>query len=242
MYWIPTFNKITYVHDQLQWIDKFIKFLNVSYHSNLWIDIGANKGDISRILHGNCANNDLVWLFEPGPDSYNLLCQQFADNHKIKVYNTALSNYNGTNTFFINKEDSRSGFNFLEKSFFNFDSDEYTKIPCNVQTLDSLQIPEHYQIPFIKIDAEGHDFNILQGASSILKKYRPCVLFEFSGMMGANTFGFTPRQMHDFFKSHNYTIRSMIGGHDEKYIYTHYKINTPEFIDLLAVPIEREID
>lgn len=242
MHWVPNFNPSTYNKDQIQWIERFIKFIDVACNSNIWIDIGANKGDISTVMVENAKATDKIWLFEPAPATYDLLCERFKECSNVEIWNTALSNYNGTNDFYIEEQDTTSGFNFLEKSFFGLDTNKYVKTTCKVRQLDSIVIPESYQIPFIKIDAEGHDFNILKGASAILSKYRPYVLFEFSGMLGSNTFDFSPRDMYDFFKMHNYTVKSMIGGHDEKYIYKHYKINTPELSDLLAVPIEKPID
>ena len=242
MYWIPDYNTDTYLNDQKEWISKFLKYLNTSTGLKIWIDIGANKGTISEIIKQNSNDCDKIWLFEPAPDSYKLLCNKFKNDSNVKVWNLALSNYNGTNNFFINKKNPMSGFNFLEKSMFSFNLEDYDTVCSQVSALDNLKIPVGYQIPFIKIDAEGQDFHILQGASSILNIYRPYVLFEFSGLLGSDTFNFKPMDMYHFFKKHRYTLRSMIGGYDEKYIYTHYKINNPGLFDLLAVPDESPLD
>jgi len=242
MYWIPSYNKDTYQDEQKDWILKFIKYLNTSTQPNIWIDVGANKGEISKIIRQNTDQNDQIWLFEPSPDSYEFLCQTFKPFKNVKVWNCCLSNYTGTNDFFINKIDSMSGFNFLEKSIFSFNLDEYFTITSEVRTLDSFAVPTSYHIPLIKIDSEGQDFFILQGSSRILNDYRPYILFEFSGMLGSDTFNFTPTDMYSFFKKHRYTLKSIVGGYDERYIYSHYKVSNLGMFDLLAIPEEKPLD
>ena len=120
MHWVPNFNPSTYNKDQIQWIERFIKFIDVACNSNIWIDIGANKGDISTVMVENAKATDKIWLFEPAPATYDLLCERFKECSNVEIWNTALSNYNGTNDFYIEEQDTTSGFNFLEKSFFFF--------------------------------------------------------------------------------------------------------------------------
>ncbi len=64
--------------------------------------------------------------------------------------------------------------------------DKSTTVSCI--TLDSL-VDEHglERVDWIKIDAEGHELSVLQGATSLLQRFRPRVLYEnVAAAQGAN--------------------------------------------------------
>lgn len=243
MYWIPKFDTDTYADDQKEWLCRFLNYLPTkSKNPKLWLDIGAHKGDITEILERYSGQDDKIWAFDPAPKTFNHLCQRFADHPKIKIWNLAISDYVGNGEFYIKKSQSMSGSNFLEKSFAGLDINDYDKINCMVSTIDNLDIPEQHEIPFIKIDAEGHDLKILLNSVLTLTNHRPYILFEFSGMLGSNIFSINPKDLYFFLKNQNYHLRSIVGGNDDKFIYSHYKIETPELHDLLAVPNEKSLN
>jgi len=55
-------------------------------------------------------------------------------------------------------------------------------------------IPLDIKIDFIKIDVEGAELGVLKGATRLLKKYLPIVIFEF-GLGASDFYGTKPADM-----------------------------------------------
>jgi len=73
--------------------------------------------------------------------------------------------------------------------------------------LDDL-IPEKTPITLIKIDVEGAEYQVLLGATRILKESKPLVIFEF-GLGASDRYGTSPQMILDFFNRFDYGIYSL---------------------------------
>jgi hypothetical protein len=85
-----------------------------------------------------------------------------------------------------------------------------SKIKVFGQTLDTYceknEIP---QIDLLKIDVEGAEYQVMNGAQKLFSEKRiRCCIFEF----GQTTFdmGNHPKQIEEFLKRHNYQLRNII--------------------------------
>jgi Methyltransferase FkbM domain len=65
-----------------------------------------------------------------------------------------------------------------------------------MRPLDDL-VPEKKPIGFMKVDVEGAELYVFQGARRILSESRPIVLFECASS-GISSFGITPAQIFGF--------------------------------------------
>ena len=63
-------------------------------------------------------------------------------------------------------------------------------------------------VEFIKIDVEGAEFEVLQGAWKVLQANKPLVLFE-CGLGGADVYGTTPDDIFDLFASCDLSISTI---------------------------------
>ena len=138
-----------------------------------FIDIGAHVGTWT-IPFAKKVN--MVHSFECSPRTYNFLCSNMALNnldYKVKTYNTALGNEPGTTSYFIRNKDG--GGNGCMK--FDYDPKKQSQeIVVPVTTLDSFNLTN---IGFIKIDVEGFELKVLQGAVNTLKNNNyPKIIFE----------------------------------------------------------------
>jgi FkbM family methyltransferase len=138
------------------------------------IDIGAHMGHYTMNM-GHKANR--VYAFECSPKSFNYLCANIAlqDLHyKVDKFNIALSNKEGTAKYFI-RDPLDGGANGIEK--FNMDEAKNTLcVEVPTRTLDSYKLRN---IGFIKIDVEGHEKEVLEGAIETLKENNyPPFIFE----------------------------------------------------------------
>jgi FkbM family methyltransferase len=138
------------------------------------IDIGAHVGWYTVNFANKCNH---VYSFECSPKSFNYLCANIALNnidYKVTKYNCALSNNEGLTKYYI-RDPKDGGGNGISK----FEYDIINKTPSidvPKKTLDSF---EFKNINFIKIDVEGHEKEVLEGAvQTIINNDYPKILFE----------------------------------------------------------------
>lgn len=138
------------------------------------IDIGAHKGEyISSIIKNFHISK--AYCFEPNPKVFKILNNEISFNKKIKLLNYGASNKSGNILFNENIESSSSSINelnqnsnYYKKKFFflNFLGLDYVtkKIEIKVVTLNDFIIENNIiKIDLLKIDTEGHEFQILSG-------------------------------------------------------------------------------
>ncbi|MCW3092510.1 MAG: methyltransferase FkbM family [Ferruginibacter sp.] len=155
------------------------------------IDIGANLGHILMEIVA-AAPQGKHFAFEPIPDLYKSLKRRFAKN--TTVYNFALSSKKGSATFnYYPGRPAVSGFRERNSQI----GQEPVLLSVQMEKLDDL-IPESLKIDLLKIDVEGAEYEVLQGAKNILKKDKPIVLFEF-GLGAADVYGTTPGEIFELF-------------------------------------------
>ena len=150
----------------------------------IFIDIGANLG-FYTIFFASRPNIEKVYAFEPDP--YNFLqlnANIFLNNlhDKIVPQNVALSSQNGEAILYLSRK--RQGYENFKlntgTSSMIFDkqrhSDQAT-IAIQTRRLDDLIGIENHSAA-IKIDVEGHEYEVLKGMDNFLKKNQCVVLLE----------------------------------------------------------------
>lgn len=171
-YLLPSYDKDYYNNnglfeeDLIDWCKQFCK------KNKSFVDIGAHTGTYSITLSGDCL---AVHSFEPQRFAYNALCGSLALSgiSNVLTYNTALgSNAQvGKGLMYIEPNTGGGSTLHIDSADFNFRSQL-----VDINTLDSFNIKD---IGFIKIDAEGNEYNIISGAQETLEKSDyPPILFE----------------------------------------------------------------
>ncbi|MHA7059610.1 FkbM family methyltransferase [Aquimarina sp. M1] len=159
-------------------------FINLIKKVDVFIDIGANIGYYS-ILAGKLNSNIEVIAFEPSEGAMIYACENVRINNledKIKIEPIALSNktekidfYNVTNPKFPTIYNLSGEHNLRESK----NKLKYNKVKANSIELDKyIEDNELDCIDLMKIDTEGSEYLILEGAEKVLKKYRPIVICE----------------------------------------------------------------
>ncbi|HMV44735.1 MAG TPA: FkbM family methyltransferase [Leptospiraceae bacterium] len=152
------------------------KFIRDNINEQFFIfDIGAYKGEFAeQFVEKNI--NSIIYSFEPDKNSYTALSEKYKKNSFI--YNLAISNYEGQKKFYQQKKGYRSS---LLKD--NYSEEDTEIIDVKVTTFDhfmnqeKIEIRENSKIIF-KTDTQGNDLNVLKGAESFLKKYKPIIITE----------------------------------------------------------------
>jgi FkbM family methyltransferase len=138
---------------------------------NNCIDIGANIGDFSLEILNNKSTK--VIAFEPLPkccDKLSLIYKEYGN--RFKFFEIALSNKDGFSK--LNYGETTSGLSSLETKINKIPyvgSSNTNSIEVITKQLDSfINDLEFQNTDFIKIDVEGHEMAVLDGALKFIKK------------------------------------------------------------------------
>ncbi len=136
------------------------------------IDIGANKGVYSWALSRICRE---VQAFEPNPKMFHLLTAAVPEN--VKTHEVALSNAGGEAKLILpiqrSGRFSNQGATLQAKKM---DGDKgFEILNVDQKPLDSYDFRD---VSFIKIDVEGFELEVIDGARETLARERPNMLIE----------------------------------------------------------------
>ena len=120
-------------------------------------DIGAFKGDTAYFFSKKCSNKARIYAFEPDENNYKILLK-IKDKYK-------LNNVIASNILFSNLE--------TEINFLSMDLNR-PAIKMKSTTIDKFVEENNIEkIDYIKMDVEGAEKNILEGAIKTIKKFKP---------------------------------------------------------------------
>ena len=166
-----------------------LKVCKISKNKSI-IDVGANIG-ISTLGFRKLGFINPIYLFEPNFLLYRKYLKKIKKQNKnIFINNLALNNkkeekklyiayYKGQTLHFLSSFDKKYIINSIKITFFNVKK-KISIIKKNVmcEKFDSVKIK--YPPNFIKLDTEGHDYNVLLGMKKTIKKHKPVFLIEYN--------------------------------------------------------------
>ena len=120
-------------------------------------DIGAFKGDTAYFFSKKCSNKARIYAFEPDENNYKVLLK-IKDKYK-------LNNVIASNILFSNSE---TEINFLSMYL------NRPAVKMKSTTIDKFVEENNIEkIDYIKMDVEGAEKNILEGAIKTIRKFKP---------------------------------------------------------------------
>jgi FkbM family methyltransferase len=141
------------------------------------IDAGANVGVLTAELRHIVGSEGEVWAFEPLPRNVRRL-ENLRDVNglpNIRIFPGALSSTNGVASLGL-PADGDSAHPSLSKT-----TGLTGRLEVQTWALDTIALPASgKRLRFIKIDVEGHEPDMLRGATGLLESMRPVVLCEFN--------------------------------------------------------------
>ena len=167
------------------------------------IDVGCHKGEMLDLIL-KFAPQGQHDCFEPLPNLYKGLIQKnYPPN--CHFYDVALSRESGTTSFnYVVSNPSYSG---ILRRRYDRPNEEDTLITVRTELLDNI-IPADKTIDFIKIDVEGAEMLVLEGAQKTINRCKPIIVFE-HGLGASDVYGTTPRQIFTFFEKNGMYISLM---------------------------------
>ncbi|WP_211828398.1 FkbM family methyltransferase [Kistimonas asteriae] len=135
------------------------------------LDIGANIGNHSIYFSKFFSK---VIAFEPNPKTYRLLGINTEDISNIEAKKVGLSDKKDILNFKIDK--TNWGASRITGEDLNYDASSFINV--HVESLDDVLSDQTSRIELIKIDVEGHELRVLQGAKNTIEQHKPIILFE----------------------------------------------------------------
>jgi FkbM family methyltransferase len=183
---------------------EFINYLSRIYKNKSFrfFDVGAHHGTYTAMIL-DVFKEYTGELFEPTPLSFNKLKENYYSNNHLTLHNSALSNFTGEADFINYPDDpTRNGLGGVGKEVTFFSED----LICHVVRGDEFCQSQNIEgFELLKIDAEGHDFNVIKGFEKlIVEKAIDIIQFEYTFKHA--DLGVPLRKYYDFFKVNGYSI------------------------------------
>lgn len=183
------------------------------------VDIGAHEGFFTLLFAGLVGERGRVFSFEPNPENLRYLRRNVKLNRGkcVRIYPVAAGSGRGNGILHLNEGQGAWG------SFTDFWGDTTRERRVAVETLDHALGSMGGRIDFIKVDTEGHDFEVLKGAAGLLKRYHPGLCVEVSlsfwSVMSASL-----DDMLNFLKDMGYKLYVCINGRLQPYLWPHERV------------------
>jgi len=175
---------------------------------DVFVDIGSSEGDFALIAARIVGPGGAVHAFEPEPRNVEIIRDNVALNRFdwITVHAVALSDRDGEADLF---RSDVTGWHSLLGGLEHRDRD-VVRVP--VARLDSLGLA---RIDMIKIDVEGAEVAVLEGARDSIARHRPVILLDTHPSLGADVpalQAFAESLGYDVFDSDRHQSRLRPGG------------------------------
>jgi len=147
------------------------------------VDVGANVGYMTSIMARRVGSAGRVVVFEPQPDVFSQL-QRNVDGWlragpaigQVELHQVALSSASAELSLSVPEDDDE---NHIRATLGALGAEQARSIPVQARRLDDIVKPSD-RIAVMKLDAEGHELEVLRGAERSLRE-TSVVIFEEHG-------------------------------------------------------------
>ncbi len=135
----------------------------------VFFDVGANIGAYSKVVLQILHNKKVsIYAFEPVAYTFSLLMQEVGNLKNIRLFNFGLGNKEEVLTIYSNFEASGAA-TLYNDSLDTYRSERRLQEQITIKTLDEVCAAEAVtKIDFLKLDVEGHELKVLEGARQML--------------------------------------------------------------------------
>jgi len=209
------------------YIFDFLLLNNINVNGKEIVEIGANNGNFTIDFANYVGNEGKVHAFEPQRIIHYQLCGNVFLNGFNNVYchNIAVSNKTG-----VTKIEKPDYFSTREVNFGNVRVDDRLSEGCEYVECRRLDSYDFDNVILIKIDTQGHEYYVLQGALETISKHRPYIIFEIEQEF-LDMYGIPKTSFDNLFNELQYTYYQFDKGRP-------YHTSTGYCIDYVAIPNE----
>ena len=162
-----------YSEDILEILRKYVK------PGDHVIDVGAHIGFMTAHMAQLTGPAGKVYSFEPDPRVRELLIKSMRANEyldkQVTVFPYALGAEEKEITFYLT---TQTGWSTAVAG--HFPPEQYDEVKVSCTSLDTLLQNGSIkgEIKLIKIDAEGFEVDVIEGAKGLIRKYKPVLIME----------------------------------------------------------------
>ncbi len=173
-----------------------------------FVDVGANEGIFTLLGAAMVGPSGAVHAFEPSPRERGRLTSNLELNGltNVRVHPVALGSTPRTASLSISDQE-HPGHNTLGGFGYPETSEAYS-VEVAVRTLDQVVEREGLdRVDVMKIDVEGSETAVLQGAEETLRKFRPVIIVE-AQEKSLREMGSSIQELIHLIRSHGYEVRA----------------------------------
>ncbi len=171
-----------------------------------FLDIGANVGVYTLQAARAVGPGGHVYSIEPRPDTCAMLARSIADNGfagRCTVFNVALGPHEMLGDISTGNRTTDPGATFVVRR---------DDGPVRICPLDSLPIPDGRPVKVLKMDIEGYEPLMMEGARAFFRKHRPIVLTEIFPRAIRAVAGRDAMEFFDQFMQLGYVVHRLEGS------------------------------
>jgi len=214
---------------------KFIRKSNINL--KYFFDVGSHMGTYSDLILKNFEDSK-VFMFEPQINIFKKIKIKYKYYKNVKIYNCAISDKSTQKKIYINKHDLTSGLSPL-----NPKSNKYLQLKAKLfgtttsrmilkkpkiktkKLFTIIKLNKIKKIDLLKIDTEGHEFEVLKGIERAIKNIR-YILIEFHN--DKIYLSYNPKKIHNHLIKNNFVLQNIYkfpftGWEDRFYFNTKFK-------------------
>jgi len=204
-------------------------------------DVGANIG-VFTLAYASIFKDSQIHSFEPVPHLYDNLVNNIRINRhlsaKITAHNVGMSNQNETKQLSIPTSSQHERYkNNTDMRLYSIFGKGAEKISSTFIPLDTWVIENDISsLDFIKIDVEGYELPVLQGASKTLRSQRPVVIFELNQL----TIALSATSIDEYLRfgiEHGYRVYGLEYGFKQTLLKIDIADQVSLVSDLILVPV-----
>lgn len=148
------------------------------------LDVGANIGDFSTRIARDYPEA-VIHAFEPNPVTFEQLQKNLGDS-QCQLHNLGMGSAHSTMTIYVDPANRSTALASLYPEVMKdiHQSDTAEEVPVQIGVLDDFCKEQGLgNIDLLKIDTEGHEFEVLRGARQLLTEQKIALIqFEFNSM------------------------------------------------------------
>ena len=197
---------------------KILKFIKKNkINPKYFLDIGAYMGTYSDLILKNFENCK-IFMFEPQKNIFKKIKVKYKNKKNIKIYNCAISNLSTFKDIYINQHELTSSLSTLD-----VENNKYLQLKARLfgttgpgmilkkakvktkKLSEIIKSKKFKKIDLVKIDTEGHEFEVLKGMGQNIKNIK-YILVEFHN--DEIYLSYNPRKIHNYLIKNNFILKT----------------------------------
>lgn len=228
----------SYIAVEGAWEPYLLRVLELALvaREGIFVDVGANIG-ATTIPLAVCNRKQHVVCFEPHP----MNCKRLRENKNmnkleaVRVEEKAVSDVSGKLVFYAQRGSKNMGLSSLQ---LNHDIENHEMIDVAAVTLDEYFRGRKIPCTAIKIDVQGFEWQVLQGAKEIIEQDRPYIFFEHEDeyFSSSEAQEMMKKNLSQFFEEYKYVMCAL--PHPENGFMPRIVFDGYFHGDIIAIPLE----